>query len=223
MAQEETWHLGRNGPWLVVSGETRHPRAAVLLIHGGDVTDTAATTPWEPAVLRMIPFAWALRRAWADSGLLVARLRLRVRGWNGADADALADTRRALEEIERRRGPVPVVTTGHSMGGRAVLQAADAPHVRGVLGLAPWIVDGDPVEPLGGRHLLIAHADFDINTSPAASRAYVGRARGVAASADFVPVHLDSHPMVRMGRWNELTVAFTGRVLGWVGARTAVG
>ncbi|ASU84146.1 hypothetical protein CDO52_16330 [Nocardiopsis gilva YIM 90087] len=206
---------------MTVSGETRQPRGAVLILHGGDVTSTVPTTPWEGAVLRMIPFAWALRRAWSDSGLLVLRLRLRVRGWNGTAADAVVDTRQALEEIERRFGPIPVVTTGHSMGGRAVLQAADAQRVRGVLGLAPWICDGDPVEPLRDRHLLIAHADFDITTSPADSRAYVDRARGVAASADFVPVHVDSHPMVRIGRWNELAVAFTGRVLGWAGSRTA--
>ncbi|CAM4301258.1 hypothetical protein GCM10009799_45930 [Nocardiopsis rhodophaea] len=221
MAQEQTWHIGTNGPWLTVSGETRHPRGAVLILHGGDVNSTAATTPWEAAVLRMIPFAWALRRAWSDSGLVVMRLRLRLRGWNGTGTDALADTRRALEEVERRFGPIPVVTTGHSMGGRAVLRAADAPHVRGVLGLAPWICDNDPVEPLRDRHLLIAHADFDATTSPDESRAYVHRAREVAASADFVPVHLDSHPMVRISRWNELAVAFTGHVLGWAGTCTA--
>ncbi|MGR4852480.1 alpha/beta fold hydrolase [Streptomyces sp. LARHCF252] len=62
---------------------------------------------------------------------------IRSRGGSGHARDA----RRALGELARRAGDVPVVLVGHSMGGRAALRAADAPQVRAVPALAPWCPD----------------------------------------------------------------------------------
>ncbi|WP_147280313.1 alpha/beta fold hydrolase, partial [Marinitenerispora sediminis] len=215
MRGARTWAVEAAGPWLTAHGACEDVRAVALLVHGGLEDSTGGTWIWEPAVLRMVPFARALSRAGRTHGLAVLRLRLRLRGWNGAAADPVADVRAALRAVRCRFGAVPVVLLGHSLGGRAAVRAAGAAAVLGVLGLAPWLPDGEPVAQLRGRHLLVANGVFDRHTRPAESRAYLRRARQVAASADFLPVYLDAHPMLRVRRWNEVAVAFTGAVLGW--------
>ncbi|MFC7331007.1 alpha/beta hydrolase [Marinactinospora rubrisoli] len=214
MSGARTWAVRTAGPWLTLHGACRDVRAVVLLVHGGLENSTGGTWMWEPAVLRMVPFAWALARAGRGRGLAVLRLRLRVRGWNAA-ADPVVDVRAALGDVRRRFGAVPVVLAGHSLGGRAVVRAAGEDGVRGVLGLAPWLPRGEPVAQLRGRHLLVANGVFDLHTPPAEARAYLRRARAVAASASYLPVDLDGHPMLRVRRWNAVAVAFTGAVLGW--------
>ncbi|GLU48184.1 alpha/beta hydrolase [Nocardiopsis ansamitocini] len=212
---EWTWAVGADGPWVSADGAPGRARGVVLLLHGGEVVDDSATGTWDASVLRMLPFGWALRNWGAARGLAVWRVRFRVRGWNGRRADPTHDVAVVMEEVRRLHGDVPVILMGHSMGGRAALLRAGDPGVRGVLGLAPWIEPGDPVEGVRGRHLLIAHAAGDVHTSARESRRFVERARGPAASADFVGVALDAHPMLRVRRWNEVAVAFAAGVLGW--------
>ncbi|MGC5398303.1 alpha/beta hydrolase [Streptomyces sp. DT20] len=185
------------------------PAAAVLLLHGGreDGLGAPPPGPFNLPALRMRPFAHALRRA-LPGDVLVRAVRYGHRGWNGARADPLHDAVRALDELRRAAGDIPVVLVGHSMGGRAALHAAGHPLVRGVVGLAPWCPDGDPVEQLDGRDVVLVHSPRDRVTSAAASRTLTGRARRAGARSCLVTVPGSDHPMLRRASaWHRLTTA----------------
>ena len=122
----------------------RHPVGAtdlVLLAHGGSEHSSADPHLWSGAILRMWPFAQAVRSAVPEAA--IGLMRYRYRGWNGAAADPAVDLRAVLDGLPPliRR----VVLIGHSMGGRAVVAAGDHPRVAGVLALAPWLPDGEPL------------------------------------------------------------------------------
>ncbi|MET9390531.1 alpha/beta family hydrolase [Streptomyces sp. NPDC006624] len=190
------------------------PRAAVLVLHGGRETSVSAARPWQLAALRMDPFVRAVSAALPHGDVLVARVRYRLRGWNGERADAARDTRRALTELTALAGPVPVVLLGHSMGGRAALSAAGHPQVRGVVGLAPWWPAGEPVDHLAGRHVVALHGDRDRVTSLAATAACVRRAREAAARAGMAVVGGGDHAMLRRPRcWHRTAAAVTAHLL----------
>jgi dienelactone hydrolase len=143
-------------------------------------------------------------------------VRYRCRGWNGERQDAFRDARRALEDLASRVGNVPTVLVGHSMGGRAALRAAGHPLVRGVVGLAPWCPEGEPVAQLNGRRLVILHGDRDRTTDPGASLAYAARAAeaGHAACALLMPG--GDHAMLRgAGAWHRLTGETVSGLLGF--------
>ncbi|GAA3762897.1 pimeloyl-ACP methyl ester carboxylesterase [Spinactinospora alkalitolerans] len=210
--REEKRQATEQGPWLAAS-EPREVRAVALLLHGGQVTSTVPTGESGLAVRRMRPFAAALTRARHDRGLAVWRLRNRVRGWNGAAQAPLHDARWALAEVRRRHGSVPVVLIGHSLGGRVALRAAGDALVRGVVGLAPWLPEGEPTDQISGRHVVLAHGLWDLTTSPRATRAHAERIRPVAASSSFVPVRFDLHAMVRLRTWNRLVVESVSAML----------
>ncbi|WP_353940844.1 alpha/beta hydrolase [Streptomyces sp. HUAS MG91] len=179
-------------------------RAAVLFLHGGRADSRAPSRPWHPAALRMRPFAGAVAGALPDDGVLLARVRYRVRGWNGAASDPLHDADRALVELARLVGEVPVILVGHSMGGRAALRVAGAASVRGVLALAPWCPDGEPVAQLRDRDLVVLHGDGDRVTDPAASRSFAERAGAAGARAGFRVVPGGDHAMLRhAGVWHR--------------------
>lgn len=178
------------------------PRAVVLVLHGGRARSTRATRPWHPAVLRMIPFARAL--SGSGGGLVVARLRYRVRGWNGQHRSPVPDARWALGRLAGRYPGLPVALVGHSMGGRVALAVADEPGVHAVVALAPWIEPGEPAEPVAGRRVLIAHGTRDHTTDPAASATFARR-----ANTAYVSVRGSGHAMLRRaGLWHGLATAF---------------
>jgi hypothetical protein len=86
--------------------------------------------------------------------------------------------------------------------------------VRAVAGLAPWIEPGDPVEPVTGRHVLVAHGDHDRITSARGSAAWARQAGRVAASAGYVSVRGERHAMVRRAAlWHALTTGYVLAVL----------
>ena len=201
-------------PTLIVSTPRGKPRGVAVVLHGGRENSIARVRARNLAVVRMQPFATALRRAGAPSGLVVARVRYRVRGWNGAERSPVGDVEQALGELAVRFPDVPVALVGHSMGGRAAVYAAGAANVRAVVLLAPWLEQGDPVETLRGRRVLIAHGDRDRVTSPRASAAYAHSAEAVAGSVSFVAVAGEAHAMVRRARvWHELSTGFVLRTL----------
>lgn len=194
----------------------RPPDAAVLLLHGGRETGTGAPPPGPlnlPAA-RMRPFAHALGRT-LPGDVLVRAVRYGHRGWNGSRADPLHDAVRALDALRGEAGEIPVVLLGHSMGGRAALHAAGHPLVRGVVGLAPWCPDGDPVEQLAGRDVVLVHGTRDRVTSAAASRTLTARARRAGARTCLVTVDGGGHAMLRRApAWHRLTTALVTGLLG---------
>lgn len=205
--QDET---GLPSPTLLIRHRPVRPRAAVLVLHGGQETSHRPARPWQLAALRMGPFA----RAVSGDDILVARARYRVRGWNGERADPVRDTHRALDELAQLAGPVPTVLLGHSMGGRAALRAAGHSQVCGVVALAPWWPPGEPVEQTAGRHILCLHGDQDRVTSPTESADCVRRARGTATGAGMALVGGGDHAMLRRHRlWHDTAAALVAHLL----------
>jgi pimeloyl-ACP methyl ester carboxylesterase len=201
-------------PALAVDLPSAPVTAIAVLLHGGQSSSRRRVRPTQLAVLRMHPFASALRRAGATNGLAVARVRYALRGWNGTAQAPVADARWALDELSRRHPRARVAIVGHSMGGRTALYVADHPSVHAVVALAPWIEQGDPVAQLAGRRILLAHGALDRITSPAASATYARDAAGVAASVTYVRVRAERHAMLRRARvWHELTAGFVAGVL----------
>ena len=186
----------------------------VLVAHGGQTSSTEPTSALQPAVLRMIPVAAAIRYALRGSGAVVERPRFGVRGWNGTQASPAGDLNQALDAIAAEFGPVPVVLVGHSMGARAAVRAAGHPAVAAVAGLAPWLPPGEPAGHLVGRSLLLVHGTSDGITSPAETWAFVERARAVTEVAA-VEVRGGDHPMLRRARlWHAIAAEFTRAALG---------
>jgi dienelactone hydrolase len=187
--------------------------ATVVLLHGGQANSARPTSPWQGAVLRMVPLARALREALPAPECRVRLTRYAVRGWNGEQAAPVSDVLAYLDETARRFPGEPVVLVGHSMGGRAAFRAAGHPLVAAVAGLAPWLPPGEPVGQVAGRQLLLAHGTADRVTSPADTWAYAARARELTDVAR-VTVRGGDHAMLRRARlWHRLVTEFTRDVL----------
>ena len=185
----------------------------VVVAHGGQSSSTEPTTATQPAVLRMIPIAAAVRHALRGSGTVVLRPRFGLRGWNGDEASPVHDLNRTLDGIVASYGPVPIVLIGHSMGARAAMRAAGHPAVYAAAGLAPWLPLGEPVGQLGGRRVLVAHGTADGITNPLDTWAYVERARVVTQVAA-IEVRDGDHPMVRRARlWHAIAAEFARAAL----------
>lgn len=195
----------------------------VLLAHGGEVRSLRDPHGWRAPILRMWPFA-AIARA-AAPGAAVGLMRYRYRGWNGDAAHPAADLRAVLdglpERIER------VVLIGHSMGGRAVVAAGNHPRVVGVLALAPWLPDGEPLTPGGGSvaedsaaggsapAVVLAHGTEDRITDPRLTAAYARRLRESGVPVGLLSVEGEKHAMLRRyADWNELVRRFTMHTIG---------
>ncbi len=181
----------------------------VLVLHGGRATSTAPTAATQLAVARMLPFGPAVTRAARADGLrvVVARLRYRVRGWNGRRQDPLVDTRWALETIRARFNGAPIVLLGHSMGGRAALDTVGEPGVVGVVGLAPWVDPTDRVGFVEGRRIDVVHGTADQMTDPRASWAWTEAARRRGATVSYTAVEGAGHPMLARAGWWHRTAA----------------
>jgi pimeloyl-ACP methyl ester carboxylesterase len=180
-----------------------------VVAHGGKEVSTEPVTAVQPAVLRMIPVARAIRNELRGSGAVVVRPLFRLRGWNG-------------DEIRGRFGDVPVVLVGHSMGARAALRAAGHPAVTAVAGLAPWLPSGEPVNQLAGRRILLAHGSADHLTNPGQTWDYADRASSVGQVAALEVLDGD-HPMLRRARlWHNIAAEFARVALGLPGGEGKV-
>lgn len=200
------------------------PRAIALVLHGGRERSRAATAPYQLAVLRMRPVATTLARAGAAHGLVVARLRFRVRGWNDAERSPVADATEALAELAARFGDLPVGLIGHSMGGRTALYAGGHPAVRTVVGLAPWVEPGDPSAQLAGRDVLMVHGDADRMTSPVESLRLARELSAAGTPVSYVSLRGAKHAMLqRPGLWHRLAAGYTVESLLGVPPRGTVG
>ena len=188
--------------------------AAVLVAHGGRSASTATVTPYQPAVLRMIPVAAAIRRALPGDDAVVTRPLYRLRGWNGDLASPVADLTGALDQLSEQFGPIPVVLVGHSMGARAAMRVAGHPRVIAVAGLAPWLPPGEPVQQLTGRRVLLAQAPGDRITKPADTWAYAERARQLTTVATIEVQHGDHAMLRRAPLWHRIAIGFVRVALG---------
>ncbi|WP_443061821.1 alpha/beta hydrolase [Streptomyces sp. NBC_00425] len=192
---------------------TTRAGAAVLMLHGGREHSRRASRAWHPAALRMRPVLRAAAASTDRRDVLVAEVRYRYQGWNATE-DPVDDAARALDELRRLAGDVPVTLVGHSMGGRAALRAAADPAVRAVLALAPWCPPGEPVAHLAGTRVVVLHGDRDRVTDPGASAEYVRRARQAGAQAGLVLVRGGDHAMLRRGAdWHRATTAVVAQLL----------
>ncbi|HEY1486530.1 MAG TPA: alpha/beta fold hydrolase [Micromonosporaceae bacterium] len=180
--------------------------AVVLVLNGGQSTNTAPASTRNLAYQRMRPFARIVHRDLRGRGVAVWQLRYRVRGWNGAAADPVRDATWAIERIANEHPGVPVVAVGHSMGGRTALYVAGADNVVGVCALAPWIEPRDPVAQLSGRTLVAAHGNLDRMTDPRQTRRYASQAAAIGARVAFFQVAGEKHAMLRRpSAWHVLT------------------
>jgi dienelactone hydrolase len=187
---------------------------AVVVAHGGKSVSTEPVTPLQPAVLRMVPLALAIRYALRGSGVVVVQPRYQLRGWNGELASPVADLGEVLDQIIARYGGVPVVLVGHSMGARAAIRVAGHRAVTAVAGLAPWLPEGEPVDQLAGRRILLAHGTSDGVTDPADTWAYAERARAVTRVAA-IEVRGGEHTMLRRASlWDRIAADFSCLSLG---------
>ena len=182
-----------------------HAGVVVLVLHGGSVHGREANHPWSHNTARLLPFAWALKRA--PGPIAVARLRFRFRGWNGEEASPLPDTRWALTQIRSRYPGRPIALVGHSMGGRVAMHVGDDPDVRLVVGLSPWIERGDP-RPGPGRRTVLVHGDRDVICPLWASRHTVDQMRAEGLDATLVRVARSDHAMLLRPRlWTGLATS----------------
>lgn len=215
MSQTQTVRTPELAPDLVVRPARGQTTAVVLVLPGGRADSFDPADIRQLAAVRMLPIARSLSRRGRRHGVAVWTVRYRYRGWNGSQMSPVHDTQWALDEVRKRHGDVPVVLVGHSMGGRTAMRCAGDALVVAACGLAPWLPDGEPVDQLRGRLVLVAHGNTDVVTSPRASRRYVHRAQGVASQAGFVTVCGDMHAMLlRWRTWHRLATGFTLGALG---------
>lgn len=174
------------------------PRAVLLLLHGGQQHNVEPVKNRHASWWRMAALARSLRGFATEHNLALSLLQYGQRGWNDpTDPAPVRDARAAIGGLAERLPGVPVVLIGHSMGGRTACRAADEPSVVGVVGLAPWLPQGEPNAAIAGRHLRVMHGTQDKWTSAALSRAYVERSRDIAASATWTSLPDAGHFMFR--------------------------
>jgi pimeloyl-ACP methyl ester carboxylesterase len=193
--------------------------AVALVLHGGKARSMRPASRRQLSALRMTPFARALHRVGASSGLSVWTLQYRDRGWNdkGSQVD---DARWALGEIERAHPGVPTYLVGHSLGGRTALAVGDHPSVRAIMALAPWTPASDGVDHLRGIRILIAHGDRDRWVDPRYSLSFAIRAQQAGVDITRVEVAGVGHAMLRrISLWHGLTTFFVMTQLAALGQR----
>lgn len=207
-------------PRLIETAVPRDPEGLVLVLHGGaSRRGSPMVSPTQSSVLRMVPIARRVARA-GRGRLAVFRLLNSVRGWDSRHTP-VHDVHWALRLLaDRYPDAPPTGLVGHSLGGRAALLAGDAPGVRSVVALNPWVYPNDAT-PLPGRDVLVVHGSADRIADPENS-ATVARQLTRTAHVSYVQVRGGRHAMLRRHRvFDTLAADFTVDALLGAGAEPA--
>lgn len=204
------WWESAHGAALWVRHVPQRTRAAVITLHGGPVVGHGPARPWQLAALRMRPVLRTSAAAVSLHEVLLGQVRYRYRGWN--DGDAEQDALRALSELGRLAGDVPVVLVGHAMGGRAALRVAAHPQVQGVVALAPWVPVEESAAHLAGRSVLLVQG-HDGRAAEVEAWCYAERARAAGARAGVVVIRGGGPWMMRRaGTWHRTVLTAVRQV-----------
>jgi predicted esterase len=200
-------------PNLRFRGDEEQAEAVVLLLHGGTVHHFAPVRPFDPSVLRLIPFGRSVVRA-GGGRIALATLRYAVRGWNAHHESPLPDARWALDRIAERFGDLPVGLVGHSMGGRVALRVADHSGVRSVAALAPWLPEDEVIPQLGEQKILLAHGTSDRLTDPQKTFDLAERLREEGVDVELHEFIKARHSMLFPAKpWHDMVAEFMVRTL----------
>lgn len=203
-------------PRIDTYAQTDDPRAILVLLHGGQERNTEPVENKHASWWRMASMARSLRRFARREGLDLHLVQYRLRGWNSpSDPDPVRDARWVLRRLTEQHTGVPVVLVGHSMGGRTACRVADDPAVLGVVGLAPWLPQGEPNGAIAGRQLHVLHGTADRWTSPRWSHDYVERSRPIATAATWISLPGAGHFMFRRVRtWRRFVEESARTIVG---------
>ncbi len=182
--------------------DTSDARCVVLFLHGGQQNNLEPVEKKHASWWRMN--AMAKRVGGFDGTVVTYLIRFGARGWNDPAAPSpVGDARQALAEIRESHPGVPIVLVGHSMGGRTACRVADEKGVIGVVGLAPWLPEGEPIAGVTDRDVRIIHGTRDRWTSAPLSKVWAERARSVATSVEWTSLRGVGHFMFRrVSAWN---------------------
>lgn len=181
---------------LLATHVPRDPQGVVLVLHGGAARRHGMrVSPAQLSVLRMIPVARRITGV-GRGRLAVFRLLNSVRGWD-THHTPVDDVTWALDQLRARFGEaLPTCLVGHSLGGRAAIEAGGLPDVRSVVALAPWVYPTDGSGDLTGRQVLVVHGTEDHIASPTRSLA-VARNLQRTAQVGYISVEGGRHAMLR--------------------------
>ena len=185
--------------------------AAVICVNGGRAKAVAGT--WSASL------EWLVGQlAPQFPQLRFAEVKYRIKSWNHFES-CREDAREAIERLDAER----TLLLGFSMGGAVAISVAHEARVTGVLGLAPWIPDRLPVEPLLGKRLDVVHGSLDRalpgvpGVSPAGSKRGFERAQALGVPGTYTLIRGASHaialragrpvPMPRAGTWTRHVAA----------------
>ncbi len=163
---------------------------------------------------------WLVRRlARSFPALGFVEVRYRVKSWQRLEL-CVEDARSALHAASDG-GAGRIALIGFSMGGAVAVSAAGYPTVETVLGLAPWLPDRLPLDPLAGRRFVVIHGSLDRSlpwlpgVTAASSRRGFERARRYATDGEYTLIRGALHgaalrpawgltPLPCARRWAEL-------------------
>ncbi|HEY8192752.1 MAG TPA: hypothetical protein VIF36_02395 [Gaiellaceae bacterium] len=158
------------------------------------------------------PGTWSASNEWLVRRLAprfpelgFVEVRYRIKSWQRLEL-CVEDARAALGAAADE-GAERILLTGFSMGGAVAVSAADHGAVKTVLGLAPWLPDRLPLDPLAGRRFAVIHGALDRNlpgipgVSAESSRRGLERARAHASEVEYTVVPGGLHGAALRPRW----------------------